>query len=309
MAVYNGERYVAEAVQSVLAQRFGDLELIVVDDGSTDRSATIVRELDDGRIRLLSNDVNVGLARSLNRGLADARGELVARLDADDVATLDRLDRQVEFFDANPAVALAGSWYTDLDFEGRATVHELPVEHWDLRWTLCLYCPFVHSAMMWRRTVVADHVGAYDEGLAYSMDFDLWVRIAARLRVANVPAPLVRIRSHPGSMTATFGVRTREGLRMRAAYAATLLGWDDAEESQEQRVDRLYRLHVSRPRRALGRQWVHGARDLYRLHRAFVAAEGVPSTVAARQRRAITTGLAWRLWRASIDAGARVVRR
>jgi hypothetical protein len=307
MAVYNGERYVAESVRSVLTQQFDDLELIVVDDGSTDRSAGIVRELDDGRLRLLSNGVNLGLARSLNRGLHAARGELVARLDADDLATPDRLARQVEFFDANADVAMAGSWYTEFSADGRTTVYELPVAHWDLRWHLCLYCPFVHSAAMWRRELVADRVGAYDERLAYSMDFDLWRRIAATLHVANVPAPLLRVRSHPESMTATFGPRAREGLRLRAAYAATLLGWTGSEEEQESRLDRLNRLHVSTPRDPLSRQWVRDASELYRLHRAFVAAEGVPPQDAARQRRAITVGLARRFGRAAIGGMAPAV--
>ena len=104
MAVHDGERYVGAAVDSILTQKFRDLELIVVDDGSTDRSPEIVREHADPRVRLIANGRNLGLAPSLNVGLAEARGEFVARLDADDVAMPHRLARQVEFMDANPHV-------------------------------------------------------------------------------------------------------------------------------------------------------------------------------------------------------------
>ena len=301
MAVFNGERYLAEAIQSVLAQEFDDLELIVVDDGSTDESSAIVQGFVDPRIRLLSNPTNVGLSRSLNRGVSDARGELVARLDADDIAEPHRLARQVAFLDANPDIALVGSWYVELRDDGATSPRRLPVDHWDLRWHLRLTCPFVHSAVIWRRQLVAERVGGYDEALVYSMDFDLWRRITSVLRAANLPEYLVRLRTHAASMTSSFGSRAREGLRMRAALAAEVLGWSpDAADENEHRLERLYRLHVSTPRQPVGRAWMRDARDLLRLHAAFVRAEAVPARVAARQRREIMVGIVRRFARASL---------
>jgi glycosyltransferase involved in cell wall biosynthesis len=236
MAVHDGERFVCAAVDSVLTQKFRDLELIVVDDGSTDRSAEIVREHPDPRVRLVANGRNLGLAPSLNVGLAEARGEFVARLDADDVAMPQRLARQVAFMDANPRVALLGSWYTEMAADGTPGAQvKIPTQHWDLRWHMCLYCPFAHSAVLWRRTLVAERVGQYDERLAYSMDYDLWRRIAERLEVANLPESLLLLRAHAQSMTATYGERAREGLRMQAAYAARLLGWPAAESDSHER--------------------------------------------------------------------------
>jgi hypothetical protein len=305
IAVYNGERYLAEAIRSVLAQQFDDLELIVVDDGSTDRSAAIVREFTDHRIRLLSNTTNVGLSRSLNRGVGEARGELVARLDADDIAEPERLARQISLLDAAPDVALVGSWYLELRDDGATTPRRLPVDHWDLRWHLHLTCPLLHSAVVWRRQLVAARVGVYDERLAYSEDFDLWWRLTSVLRAENLPEYLVRLRTHSASMTATYGSRARQGLRMRAARAAAVLGWGEQNEDENQaRLERLYRLHVSTPRQPVGRQWISDARDLLRLHAAFVRSERVPPRVAARQRRAIMVGVARRLARASLGSGA-----
>ena len=306
MAVHNGETYVGAAVDSVLTQKFRDIELIVVDDGSTDRSAEIVRQHADPRVRLIANGRNLGLAPSLNVGLAEARGEFVARLDADDVALPHRLTRQVAFMEANPRVALLGSWYAEMAADGTPGPHRrFPTEHWDLRWHLCLYCPFVHSAVLWRRALVAERVGQYDERLAYSMDFDLWRRIAALLEVANVPETLLYLRTHEQSMTATYGDRAREGLRMQATDAARLLGWpSDEHERTEMRLRQLYQLYVSRPTGRSQAELLADAAEVIRLHEAFVADAGVPADVAHRQRRTVRERLARQLLWASRTAQA-----
>jgi hypothetical protein len=292
MAVYNGAQYVGAAVDSVLSQQFRDLELIVVDDGSADHSAEIVRQRADPRLRIITNDRNLGLAPSLNVGLAEARGEFIARLDADDIAMPRRLARQVAFMEANPQVALLGSWYV-----------EMPTGHWDLRWHLCLTCPFVHSAMLWRRALIAERVGQYDERIIYSEDLDLWLRIAARLEVANVPESLLYLRTHQHSMTATYGDRARDGLRMQAAYAARLLGWSaEAGVSSETRLWQLYRMYVSRPTDRDQSELLADAAEVLRLHDAFVADARVPADVARRQRRAVRERLARQLLWASRTA-------
>ncbi|MEO6525571.1 MAG: glycosyltransferase [Gemmatimonadaceae bacterium] len=305
MAVHDGEQYVGAAVDSVLGQSFRNFELLVVDDGSADRSAEIVRERTDPRVRVLANDRNIGLARSLNRGLGEARGELVARLDADDLCVPDRLLRQVAFMDANPEIALAGSWYLEIDADGSVGPRRsLPVDHWDLRWQLLLSCPFVHSAVIWRRQKVADAVGHYDERLVYSMDYDLWRRISERLRVANLPEYLLHLRVHSASMTATYGARAREGVRLRAARVASLLGWPAADvEGNERRLVQLYNLLLGTPRDRTVREVVSDAGELIRLHDAFVASEiGLPVQEARRQSRMLRARLARRMLRASRDA-------
>jgi len=306
MAVRDGERYLRTAIDSVLTQTFRNLELIVIDDGSTDHSAAIVRGVEDPRIRLLSNDGKRGLASSLNRGVTEARGEFIARLDADDIAMPERLARQLAFMDANPHVALLGSWYVEISEDGEPLVRRrLPTEHWDLRWHLCVTCPFIHSAVLWRRSMVAERVGGYDETISYGEDYDLWHRLAARLPVATLPAYLVQHRLHSGSMTSTHAARARAGVRMRIQSAARLLGWPTDDDANEARLRRLYELLVSTPRQPPGRQWLHDARELLRLHGAFAATEGVPPRVAARQRRAIVAGLVRRGWQGLIGAASR----
>jgi glycosyltransferase involved in cell wall biosynthesis len=240
MAVFNGEDYVGQALSSILTQSFADFEFIVVDDGSTDRTAEIIRSYDDPRIRLLTNAQNLGLARSLNRGLSEARGEFVARQDADDISEPDRLRRQIEFLDANPTVALAGTWYTEIDRDGQPRRRRaLPSSDMDIRWSLLFFCPFVHSSVMWRRLPVSTQVGTYDEALRYSMDFDLWTRVARRFPIANLEEHLVRMRLHPGSMSMTFGDSAREGHRDRVAAVAAKLRWSERGREPEE-FERLF---------------------------------------------------------------------
>ena len=223
-AVYNGERYVREAIDSLLHQSLTDLELIVIDDASTDGTPAILESIRDPRLRLLRNERNLGLARSLNRGIEAATGEYIARQDADDVSDPDRLRRQVAYLDAHPDVALLGSAHREIDSDGR-TIRDVDAHchHTTLVWSMLFYCPFVHSAVMFRRQTVVDAVGVYDPSYRYSMDFEYWTRIAARFRIANLPEPLVRLRMHDTSMTATYGPHTGEGQGLRVREVARLL--------------------------------------------------------------------------------------
>lgn len=223
MPVYNGARYVEQAVRSVLAQTFADLELVVIDDGSTDQSARIVESMEDSRIRFVRNGRNRGLTPTLNHGLALARGELVARQDADDLSEATRLERQVAFLDANPDVAVVGSWYRKIGEHGEPLGDRtLPSSDAAMRWALLSYCPIVHSAATFRREAIAA-LGGYDERFAYAQDFDLWSRVARVHRLGNVPELLVQYRVLPTSLTATIGDRSGEGAATSLANVRALL--------------------------------------------------------------------------------------
>ncbi len=235
MAVYNGERHLRETIESILGQSFGDFEFVIVNDGSTDRTREIVLSYADPRIQLVDNERNLGLAPSLNRGLRLARGEIIARQDADDISEPGRLARQVEFLDAHPEVALVGSWYREIDSSGRLLREaELSCDHVALCWRLLFVCPFVHSAVALRRSMLLGEVGLYDESLTYSMDYELWCRIARRFRVANLDEYLIRYRVHPESMTSTYGERTLEHYRLAVATVARLLGWSARQAGEHE---------------------------------------------------------------------------
>jgi len=202
LPVYNCPQYVGEAIESILAQTFADFELIIIDDGSTDETPQILRRFSDPRIRLVSQE-NQGLAATLNRGIALARGRYVARQDQDDVSLHARFERQVEYLDANPTCALVGTW-AQIWREGKPTqrVHSHPHGNARLKFELLLNNPFVHSSVMIRKAAL-DHVGGYstDRNRQPPEDYELWSRIARAFDVANIPEILHVYREVDTSMS------------------------------------------------------------------------------------------------------------
>lgn len=239
MAVRDGERFLREAIESVLTQTYAAFELIIIDDASTDRTRAIIESYGDRRIRLLVNEEPQGLSRSLNRGIREARGRFIARLDADDVAEPERLALQLAFLDRRPEFALVGSWYTIIDEHGRETGRRcVPGDHHEIRWMLGFCNAFAHSAVMIRKAAL-DVVGLYDESLVYAMDYDLWLRIAARMRVGNYERFLLRWRMNPRSLTARLSDRTERVGRVTADLARRL-GWPaDSPEENERKAELL----------------------------------------------------------------------
>jgi glycosyltransferase involved in cell wall biosynthesis len=237
MAVYNGERYLRDAMESILCQTFEDFQFLIINDGSTDNTRDLILSYDDPRMVLVDSEHNVGQTRSLNRGLKLAAGELIARQDADDISEPERLARQVAFLERHPEVALLGTSYKEIDVQGTVVGKgKLPCDPTDIRWSLLFFCPFIHSSVMFVKSVIAEQIGFYNETFAYAQDHELWYRIARRFPVANLPEPLVRFRVSPWSMTATYGHGLHEGDRMSIAHIERLLGWDKIENMESNEV-------------------------------------------------------------------------
>ncbi len=206
MPVYNGTRYLREAIDSILSQTYDDFEFLIIDDASTDESASLVRSYADVRIRLVQNEVNKGQVSSQNIGLRLARGMYIARLDQDDSSLPTRLARQVAVLDAEPMVAVVGSWMFELDGADGVTANwwqGRPVD--DLAEYLFAILtnalPLYHPSVMFRREAVVQLDG-YDEQLPYCEDNDLWRRLALAgydARVIN--EPLTRYRVHEGQQS------------------------------------------------------------------------------------------------------------
>lgn len=202
LPVYNCPHYVGASIGSILAQSYTNLELVVIDDGSTDRTPEVLRQYDDPRIRLITQE-NRGLAGTLNRGIELACGQYIARQDQDDVSFPGRLARQVEFLDAHPRCGLVGTW-AEIWLEDKRTkrVHAHPSGNADLKFELLLNNPFVHSSVMIRRLAL-DRVGLYSTDTCRQPpeDFELWSRIAGEYEVANIPEALHAYREVRGSMS------------------------------------------------------------------------------------------------------------
>lgn len=226
MAVYNGERYLREAIDSLLAQTFDDFELIVIDDGSTDGTSALLAAYADPRLKVLTNGTNLGLTRSLNRGLAEASGCYVARQDADDVSMPERLERQVAFMENHSEVVVSGSAVVWMNEAGQLVgiEDEPPQSDAAIHWTLLLHNAFRHSTVIVRREVLVKHALRYDETARYAQDYDLWSRVARQGQTANLRERLVRMRNHPGSVTQTRPVEQQAIADRIAAANLTVAG-------------------------------------------------------------------------------------
>jgi glycosyltransferase involved in cell wall biosynthesis len=200
MGVYNGELYLAGALESILSQTFMDFEFIVVNDGSTDSSAEILRSTRDPRLRTVEQ-ANAGLTRSLNRGIALAQGEYVARMDADDTCMPQRLAAQVAYMERHPATVLLGTAYQHVDLlRDRQVDIYPPGANETLRLAMVSGNPFCHSSVMMRRSAL-EKVGGYDENFRYVQDYELWSRLALVGEMANLSEILIARRYHAGSVS------------------------------------------------------------------------------------------------------------
>lgn len=199
--VYNRERYIGAAIDSILAQSFTDFELLVVDDGSTDGSVALIEAYGDPRVRLERNGRNLGIPKTRNRGLELARGAYLAILDSDDAVYPDRLAKQVAFLDSHPDFAMVGSWGRAMDQSGRPLkrIKKQPVSSDEVKAHLLFRCCLNNRSVMGRTAVMREH--GYRNDYPRCQDYELLVRLAANHKLGNLPEILVLGRVHDQQIT------------------------------------------------------------------------------------------------------------
>lgn len=229
MSVYNGEQFLASAIESILDQTFRDFEFIIVNDGSTDGSLAILKEYAqrDCRIRLISRE-NRGLTASLNEGIANARGEWIARMDADDISLPDRFEKQLAWLQQTGAdicggwVKLTGTWFHRVwRYYGSSDA---------IRIKLLFGSAFAHPTVMLRSNLAK--ANPYNEKAHYVEDYELWTRLAQLgVRMANYPGVVLRYRIHPGQVTAIRQKQQRENMvQIFRDYSSSFLDRDLAND-------------------------------------------------------------------------------
>jgi hypothetical protein len=204
MPAFNAAPYVARAISSILDQSYSDFELLVVDDGSADSTPDVVSNFTDQRLRFLSNEKNLGLVASLTRGLEMARGELIARMDADDESLPQRIERLVSLIDSDPGLGVVSCAYQDFD-ENHDNLGVTILPSTDMGIRRDLYCKthvFCHAGSLMRRQAL-DDVGGYRPKWFPVEDRDLWLRMLTRWRGANSNEVYYRVRKHAHSVVAT----------------------------------------------------------------------------------------------------------
>jgi len=202
MPVYNAARFLGEAMESILAQSFKDFELIAIDDGSTDGSAEILERYAraDRRVRVFRRE-HQRLPATLNFGCEIAAGKYIARMDADDIALPTRFERQVEFLDRHPRVAILGTQLERIREDGtRIDVTNVPLEHAEIDANMQKFCCMFHPTVMMRAEAVRA-LGGYREAFFAAEDHDLWLRAAEHYELANLPEILLRYRIHTRALS------------------------------------------------------------------------------------------------------------
>jgi len=196
MSVYNGEKYLREAVDSIINQTFKDFEFIIVDDGSTDSSVKKILSFDDPRIKLIHNNQNRGISFSLNLGVENAQGKYIARMDSDDICLSTRFEKQIAFLEKNPNIDVVGSCIAFIDAEGNDTGKHYcyPSEPVQLKWMTLFQTPFAHPAIMARKEFFIDSDGYTLNGSG--QDFELWNRRNFYSNYSNLQESLLKHRIH-----------------------------------------------------------------------------------------------------------------
>ncbi len=298
MPVYNGEKYLREAIDSILAQTFANFEFLIVNDGSTDNSVPLIESYADARIHLVHNATNSGLVASLNKGLGLARGEYIARMDCDDISLPTRLEKQLAFMDDHPEIGILGSACQFIDDSGApGFVWANPEQHQLIRWHLCFTCPMCHPTVMMRTDLVRELGGYSSEaiqgretysgedydlwrrassttsrkqhvgGLNSAQDYSLWRRATASTQLANLPEMLLYFRRHEVSVTRVYRAENQDNsVKISCLVMSEVLG----EPAPADVVASIWRQDFR-----TAEEMRRAAELIYRLYRTFVANAGL----------------------------------
>jgi glycosyltransferase involved in cell wall biosynthesis len=215
--VYNGSAFLRDAVDSILNQSYQNFEIIVINDGSTDNSLDILNTFIDNRI-IIINQTNVGFAKSLNIGIKYSRGELIARLDQDDICLVHRTAIQVEYFEANPSCSVLSGSVIYINEDGKEMARSFPItSNYGIRKYLRHFgCIISHPAVMMRKVDLIE-VGCYSELIGSRFtDYHLWIKfVRYGFKVSNIPNPLIKYRIWNDSMTSNFILTDKAFLKLK----------------------------------------------------------------------------------------------
>ena len=202
LPVYNAEKYIEEAINSILAQTYQNFELIVINDGSTDKSLNVINQYEDNNKVSIVTQNNNGLIFTLNKGIDLAKGQYIARMDADDIAHPERFEKQLSLFESNPNLGVCSASTENFGAETNITIRSADNDM--LKATLLFWPPFSHPAAMIKRSVLVDNSIYYREEFKHCEDFDLWSQLALYCQFSNVTEVMLKYRVHPDQVTNSF---------------------------------------------------------------------------------------------------------
>ena|SRR3989344_2621648 len=190
MPVYNAEKYLREAIESILSQTFKNFEFLIINDGSTDKSKDVILSYNDPRIIYSENSKNLGIAKTLNKGMNLARGNYIARMDGDDISHPDRLQEQIEFMDDNRHVGVCGTWLQTIN-NNKEEIWKSPIAHEEIRSLMLFHDAIYHPTVVIRRDIIKKHNLRYSESIRYAEDYEFWTRTTKYTRLSNLQEVLL----------------------------------------------------------------------------------------------------------------------
>ena len=231
MTVRNNEKYIEESVESILAQSYRDFEFLIVDDASTDATYRKLENLAqrDSRIALRKNQINLGVAGSLNLLIDEADGEYLARMDGDDIAVIDRFERQVRVLDSGQA-DICGGWVAAFGKRSEA-VMKFPVEDAAIRTQMVFFNPFCHPTILMKRELL--QVERYNENMKHVEDYDLWQRLSGMAKMHNLPHVILLYRRHANQAWSLHSDEQIEGSAQLAVQYLDRIGMSVSERERE----------------------------------------------------------------------------
>jgi len=207
LPVYNAEKYLQESVDSILGQTYRNLEIMAIDDGSTDSSPALLSGVSDERMNVVTNPQNLGLIRTLNRGIPLAKGKYIVRADADDICLPTRVEKQVAFMEANPDVGISGTGFGTFSDENALTENGcFSSDHNEILFKHLYQIHLMHGTSIWRKSVFIENDLQFDPDFSHAEDYDLFDRAGQITRLSNIPDVLYHIRLHDESICRKFNV-------------------------------------------------------------------------------------------------------
>ena len=206
MPVYNGSKYLQEAIESILNQSYQNFELLIINDGSTDNSEDIILSFTDSRIRYVANKTNIGLIGTLNIGINSAKGEYIARMDQDDFSLCDRIEKQVEFLNTNKEIGLVG---TAFKFIGDENYHSYFLDNDNIKLALLFYNSLSHPSVMFRKEICIQHSMFFREEYIHAEDYKMWTDFIIKTKVANLPEVLINYRKHETQISQVYKMQQK----------------------------------------------------------------------------------------------------
>ena len=228
MPVYNGEKYLRQAIDSILSQTFSDFNFLIIDDGSSDKSREIIQSYQDTfpKVKLLSNPQNIGLMASLNKGIKEIGSTYIARMDADDVAFPCRLEKQIQFLEEHPNISVLGTNMIVVDENLNFLEKQcLPSKSLQIKWNLYFGCCIAHPTVMMRRSILFD-IGVYNENFknTEAEDYELWLRATKKYEFYNLVQPLLYYRIHTSNMSISLkNNRDKSSIELLKYYISQLI--------------------------------------------------------------------------------------